>query len=591
MKKIFTLFSLLVAALALQSQVVLNENFSNAFPPEGWSIDAHAANWSASPSSYAGGAAPEAYFFYSPDFNGQSRLISPVIDLTGQSSVLLQFNHYVDHYDGSYNIGVATRSNGGAWSTVWEILVNATIPPTTVLVPISDANTGSSTFQFCIYFSGNSYNLNWWSVDDISLRIPYSLDAGVYSLTTPTYFTGSEAITGSIVNYGTTNINSLKLTWRLDDGEDHTDILTGLNLGLGQMLSYTATDKVTPTPGVHTLVVFVSAVNGTTGEDDYPFNDKISKLIRIPTQTLLRKPFFEEFTSSTCGPCASFNNGTFNPFLAAHEDELVYVKYQMDWPGNGDPYYTEEGGVRKDYYGVAFVPLLVTEGKTVPTNSQGVNTAFDEGINNPAFVDLSAYYFIDGNNVTVKGQILSYADLVNVTLHIVVFENVTHENVATNGETEFHHVMMKMLPDAYGTTIPEILTSEPYSFEQTVDMTGTFVEEMDDLSVAVFLQDNSNKMVFQSEYAYLSGVGTDNISAGNLQIYPNPAKEVINFNIPEFLGKTVQLDITTTSGKIVRSMQIPAGSYTLQNDLPAGLYIARITGEGGQFTSRFSCVK
>lgn len=523
--------------------------------------------------------------------NGQSRLISPEIDLTGHQSVLLQFNHFIDHYDGTYNVGVATRSNGGAWNTVWELPVNLPVPATTVMVPINDVNTGSSTFQFCIFFSGNSYNLNWWSIDDISLRIPFNLDAGVYSLTTPTYFTGTEAVTGSIVNYGQTNITSLKVTWRIDDAEDHTDLLTGLNLGLGQMLNFTATDQVTPTPGVHTLMLFVSGVNGITGLDDDLFNDKKSKVIRIPTQTLARKPFFEEFTSSTCSPCASFNNGVFNPFLEAHENELVYVKYQMDWPGNGDPYYTEEGGVRKDYYGVAFVPLLVTEGKTVPTTSQGVNTAFNEASLDPAFVDLSAYYTIEGNSVTVKGQILSYADLANVTLHTVVYENVTTQNIATNGETEFHHVMMKMLPDAEGITIPEILTATPYAFEHVVNMSGTFVEEMSDLGVAVFMQDNSNKMIFQSAYARLSGVGVETLPAGALQIYPNPAREVIHFSIPQSFGNKVQLDILTATGKAVKSLQIAGGNFSLPNDLPSGLYFARITGNGEQCTARFSSVK
>ncbi len=38
--------------------------------------------------------------------------------------------------------------------------------------------------------------------------------------------------------------------------------------------------------------------------------------------------------------------------------EYSLIKYQMNWPGNGDPYYTEEGGVRRDYYGVSSVPDL-----------------------------------------------------------------------------------------------------------------------------------------------------------------------------------------------------------------------------------------
>ena len=34
----------------------------------------------------------------------------------------------------------------------------------------------------------------------------------------------------------------------------------------------------------------------------------------------------------------------------------------MNWPGNGDPYYTEEGGTRRFYYGVDGVPMAFLDG-------------------------------------------------------------------------------------------------------------------------------------------------------------------------------------------------------------------------------------
>ncbi|MEZ5197672.1 MAG: hypothetical protein R2764_15170 [Bacteroidales bacterium] len=33
---------------------------------------------------------------------------------------------------------------------------------------------------------------------------------------------------------------------------------------------------------------------------------------------------------------------------------MTLVKYQMNWPGVGDPYYTE-GGAERNYYGVSWV--------------------------------------------------------------------------------------------------------------------------------------------------------------------------------------------------------------------------------------------
>ena len=53
-------------------------------------------------------------------------------------------------------------------------------------------------------------------------------------------------------------------------------------------------------------------------------------------QTVPLKPLYEEFTSSTCGPCA-FANAILDPLLMANEGTHSLIKYQMNWPGSGDP--------------------------------------------------------------------------------------------------------------------------------------------------------------------------------------------------------------------------------------------------------------
>lgn len=305
-------------------------------------------------------------------------------------------------------------------------------------------------------------------------------------------------------------------------------------------------------------------------------------------------PFFEEFTSSTCGPCASFNNSVFNPFLAQNEEELVYVKYQMDWPGAGDPYYTEEGGVRRAYYGVNAVPMLYVDGKNVATTSPGVNAAFTNSLATPAFIDIDSYYAIDGNNVIIKGQFISYADLVDATLHIVVFEGITTQNVASNGETEFHHVMMRLLPDGYGTSIATIQNGEPFQFEHNVDMSTTNVEEMDDLQVAIFLQDNVTKEIFQAAYADLSGVGVSNLQPGKLSIYPNPVNgEQISVRIPESMNRNVKIEVRNSMGSIVDVFNVanPAGIYSFGNVYSPGLYTIRVYDSSNQVSGKFICIK
>ncbi len=59
-------------------------------------------------------------------------------------------------------------------------------------------------------------------------------------------------------------------------------------------------------------------------------------------QTVPRVPLYEVFTSSTCGPCAPAN-AHMSPIFAQYTEQLAVVKYQMNWPDSGDPYFTDEG--------------------------------------------------------------------------------------------------------------------------------------------------------------------------------------------------------------------------------------------------------
>lgn len=495
------------------AQTVLNETFSGGtFPPSGWTIDAQAGNWSAGNSANAGGSAPEAHMSWSPQFNTTTRLISPVLDMAGTTTALLQFRQMIDHYGGSYQIGVATRSNGGTWTNAWTRTVSSSYAAEQISIPISDANIGSASFQFCIFFSGSSYNLNDWFIDDVVLTIPAGLDAAVSSIQVPTYFTGTRDVKAGITNMGLTDLASFRLSWQIDDNEIHSDNITTQNISLGNSYNHTFSDQINLEPGIYTLKIWVDQVNGNPAGDDVTENDTLTKTLRIPVQTVPRKPFMEEFTSSTCGPCASFNNSVLNPFIAQHDEEVVLVKYQMNWPGSGDPYYTEEGGVRRNYYGVAAVPMFYVDGKNVATSSSAVNTAFNNSLDNPAFVEITGHYTIDGSNVGIDANITAYTDIDNATLHVVIFEGITTENRRTNGETEFHHVMMRLLPDGSGSQAV-LQTGIPQQISHNVDMTGTNVEEMEDLFVAIFLQDNVTKDVFQAAYATLSGAIISSVPA------------------------------------------------------------------------------
>jgi hypothetical protein len=502
MKKIFLLIIAVFICQLNSAQTIILEDFTGtAWPPEGWSFEGQHLNWLRSGTSNAGGEAPEARFRRVPLFSGNSRMVSPELNLTGVEYIQIRFKHNVDFNTGNFTIGVSTRSGGtsGTWNNVWTQPVTFHVPATEIELLVSNADIGASDFQIGFFFQGNSANINSWFIDDVEVIefIPLNLDAGLTAIDVPDLVIGQHQVTGTAMNYGSTAINALEISWQLNDGLVHTTNFTGLNLTTSMEYDFVSDQPINVDPGNYLLKVWVSGVNGQAG-DDNPDNDMLQKNISVLDEPIQRVPMFEEFTSSTCPPCATFNNTVMNPFFNQYQHDITLVKYQMNWPGAGDPYYTAEGGVRRSYYGVNAVPSMFIEGANVATNWTAVFNAYQNAMNQQAFMEISAQHIIEGDDITVNAIIKPYVNATNVRVHIVVIEQTTYGNVGTNGETSFKHVMMKMLPNANGTAA-NLSVGSHFVLNYSHDMSGTFVEDMDDLRVVVFVQ-AGDKSIFQSAY-------------------------------------------------------------------------------------------
>jgi hypothetical protein len=534
MKKNF-IFSLLIGlSVTLAGQTYLIEDFSgNQMPPSGWTIDGLPAQWSINAGNAAGGTPPEAKFTYINQ-TATTRLVSPVIDLSGLTSVKLTFRHFYDDYTGAGPLaGVATRSGGGSWNSIWEINPTSNVGPEALTFEISNSNVGQADFQFCFYLNGNMYNVDYWYIDDIWLYNPLNLDAGITEITTPTYIGGPSDVTGTIKNFGLSLISSLQINWQVDNGDIYGSEFTGLSLNFGEVYNFTCPDLFNIPIGSYTLKVWITGVNGVPDED--PSNDHKEKTIHVVSHVVGHKPCLEEFTSSTCAPCASFNT-SFVPWCNNNADQITLVKYQMNWPGTGDPYYTAEGGVRRNWYGVSWVPWTNLDGTYTDNNMATINTMFSNSLAQPGLMKVIGSHSLTGTVMDIEVTVLPFAAFNNTVVHIVVFENITTGNVATNGETEFHHVMMKMVPDANGTTV-NLTDRVPFTIQQTVNLAGTNVEEWDDLGVAIIVQHLGSKYIWQSDYSAEDAVY--NTDAGLLNILANG--EPIEGFSPSILEYTVTL--------------------------------------------------
>ena len=496
-KSLLFVFVLLfaTAAMAQNRAVLLQESFDGATMPAGWSAQDHASNWSISGTQNAGGTPNELKLYYNPQFNGTTHFMTPAVDLTGISSVVFSFKHCLDNYSGSHTLGVATSSdNGTTWNEGWR-QVYSSDGVYNVSQEITTSDMGNANVKFCIFYTGNSYNIDNWYFDDIMIFTLENLDLGLVSVTLPDFVGSGETSFGTTVfNYGATTVTSVEASYQVEGMDPVTETF---EVNIPSLGSETLTFNTTTTlaPGSYNVIYSINLVNGQ--EDDVTNNNTLEKSVSVAIASAERIPMIEHFSSSTCSPCVQPNILMHN-FCNNNEGHYTYTKYQMNWPGNGDPYYTAEGGVRRTYYGINAVPMAFMDAEDL--NFNAVQSMFDQHAQRTAFFDVRGSFSVEGNVITVKADIMPYIDT-DARVYISVNEKETHGNVGSNGETTFHHIFMKMLPDAQGTATTFVAT-EPQSFEFTQDMSGTHVEEMSDLEVSIWVQNYNSKEIFNSRFAY-----------------------------------------------------------------------------------------
>jgi thiol-disulfide isomerase/thioredoxin len=214
----------------------------------------------------------------------------------------------------------------------------------------------------------------------------------------------------------------------------------------------------------------------------------------------------EEFTSSTCGPCAA-QNPAFDALLNQNLDKVVSIKYHMSWPAPGnDPFYLDnesENNNRRGYYGINSVPHVHMDGSSWNGQPSQVTQS---RINNMAAVpspfEMQIQTQLSPNQDTIYVTTLVKAtDAItnNLVVHNVVIEKYLHFDTppGVNGEKDFYSVMKKMLPTASGTVLNAPINNGDYVIMQN-SWALDYIYDITQLAVVGFIQNNMNKEVFQA---------------------------------------------------------------------------------------------
>ena len=326
----------------------------------------------------AGGEKNELMLQHNPTFIGTSRFVSPAIDLTGKSNVVVSFKHYLDNYSGSHTLGIATTSDGGAtWNDAWSETYNAD-GKYEVRQLVETSDIGQANVQFCIYYSGNCLNIDYWYFDDIVIYNLEDTDGDLDAIEVPDLVTvGYNAVSFRLINKGSNVITSLEASYQF---EGHEVVTETFETNMEPLAAETFT-FATPTfleADNYLLTVNLLKVNGAT--DDDPENNDLSKTVSVNISLTERIPMIEHFSASTCGPCVNVNNLMLQ-FTQNNLGKFTYTKYPENFPGNGDPYYYPEVGVRDNYYNVPWVPYVLLDG--VPQDGALTQDAFDAELDSP----------------------------------------------------------------------------------------------------------------------------------------------------------------------------------------------------------------
>ena len=291
----------------------------------------------------------------------------------------------------------------------------------------------------------------------------------------------------------------------------------------------------------------------------------------------------EEFTSTTCGPCALAA-----PALNAVTDiskDVVSIRYHVPIPVAGDPWYAMnpvDVDGRMAAYGVNSAPFILIGGKTqlgitgdLNTNIANLSAALNS-VPPTSFVRVTVTQ--SGPKIIVK--VKADRALTNATLQFFTVTRSMQWNTVpgTNGEKAFEDIMLKMYPDSKGTTL-SLAANEEKTFEFTPKL-GTGTEWGGKQYFTAFVQDNAGEIlqagVTQTsttppDYSYpAASAATSTVTGGKYLRVDRDAQSTSTLVVsnPSSTSVTIDLTVDNVDALAQAGMAVSIAPSTLT--IPAG---------------------
>ncbi len=525
--------------------------------------------------------------------NGDYNLISKPITLEADAANVVEVDFtYATSYLG-HTFSIRVRETG---DTKWEDVVSVNpYTSTSPLIAVLPSKWSGKTIEMAIVFNvqlqtGYPY---YFLMEGIRFLAYENKPVIATQNVTPPFAHGNNMdLILKISNPAPVSVSSVSYVYSIDEGEEKT-----LPFSINPSMDMTEMVRVTAQISMeglsydkHTLKIREDNVNGLayegqTLEMNFTYVD-------ASTLTSTYVPVFESFTSSTCDPCATVN-AALNPTQNALRDAgvLNVVKYQMNWPGNGDPYYIAANQTRMQFYDGLFgwdgswsVPTPIYNGLENVMDWPGFSWSdiadllqerATEDHQKKALMDIRiTHASLDASKkMTIKLEVTPKVTT-QAKVIVVIAEGTTTGNRGTNGEKEFHHVALRLPANG---EVREFEAGKTETFEYTARMQTTHMEEADDLEILCFIQHESG-YIFQSSSVVEGGVVANEVEVlGDIRIYPNPAAE--NVTVGNLSDADVEM-FDITGRRVYKNEGVNGNLQMTLTSFAEGSYVIRVTQNG-----------
>lgn len=299
----------------------------------------------------------------------------------------------------------------------------------------------------------------------------------------------------------------------------------------------------------------------------------------LSTAQAKRYIFLEHFTNSRCGVCASQNPGFFSR-LQAYKNEYHHMTVHPPIPYSQCLLYQanpSDNSARANFYGIQGTPTVVIHGLT-KKNANGVTEAvLNAELNKTSPLEIKVVETgSQTRSISVEVKTIGMRPSGTYKLYVVALEKELNY-ASPNGEKLHYNVFRDFVSSVDGDDITLATTGSSVTKNFTASIQPSWVENQ--IYVLAWIQDVSSKEVLNSGTKFDGLTATQEFSADQFNIFPNPVKEQLNIQFKQSLSTDRKLSISNLFGKELYSFQLKNGQNQFHlsvSDWNKGIYFVKI---------------